>query len=486
MAVTGRQWIFLLACLAFTAWLRFDFYPGTYYGDEEIPLAVVAQMEKNHSLDTNWKLGIWRQPANRWAYSYDQYNFSSYNSALYYLHRVADGVAHDVDPAVFNRVTSVIFQLITLALVFLFTQYLFGATTAVSAALFFSVNPLLVVDAHYARPESFLVLITTLAIALHLLAVKQQKNALLLIVAFLWGIACACKFSLLPMAFLALVITGFKQKHYVIAFISIPVFVLGAFVLAPYLFLRTDITLHGVQALVDQYLGGTSPADMHFTRSDLLLPKYLFIWFGVLTWPVMMAALFNKDDWQRRLAWLGSAVSVAYIAVFSVTSFFNESNLSHLAFAWCLLFALGIDTLLARTASPASRIAFSLLLALTLALPAFFSVLIRTEVFDAASRANLDAKAAEYEQRIGAKCPGSEAITFSQILAYIDSGNPPTLIRLGWMARNEYVVLDKQLHERNYQLIGEFRFPLYSLPHSQLQAIHFPASYRYYCLEAGR
>jgi hypothetical protein len=490
MTLTARLWIFLVACLGAAAWLRLDFYPDTYYGDEEIPVAVVAQMEQHHSLDTNWKLGIWRKPADRWAYSYNQYNFSSYNSTLYYLHQLFGVRSHHINPATFNRVSSVIFQLATLAVIFFATLNLFGTTAAISAALFFTVNPLLVVDAHYARPESFLTLVTTLAIALHLLALKQHKNHLLLIAAFLWGIACACKFSLLPMAALAFALVlfqqhKFEQKQSRMAGLFIPAFLLGAFVLAPYLFLHPQVTLHGVLALFQQYLGGTTASPMQFTRSDLLLPKYLFIYFGVLVWPVMIAALFSADASRRRLSQLGWLVSGAYIIFFSLTSFFNESNLSHLAFVWCLLFAIGIQTLIEKFSGPASHFTPGVLLVLALAPPAVLAFLIHQQVYDASYRAGLESDAATYEAQVKTQCPGADAIEPLQQIAQLISDSPPRLLKISWMPRNEFEQMDEFLRLHHYHLAGEYLLPFHQLPHSQLQSIHYPAAYRYYCLEPG-
>jgi hypothetical protein len=488
MKLTARLWIFLLACLSAAAWLRLDFYPDTYYGDEEIPIAVVAQMQQHHSLDTNWKLGIWRKPADRWAYSYDQYNFSSYNSTLYYLHQLFDVNSHKINPAIFNRVSSVVFQLVTLTVIFFAALNLYGAAAAISAALFFAVNPLLVVDAHYARPESFLMLVTTLAIIFHLFAWKQKKNNLLWVSASLWGMACACKFSLLPMAALAFVLALFQQNKLGktqsrIAWLSIPVFLLGAFVLAPYLFLHPQVTLHGIQSLFQQYLGSNTSDAVHFERSDLLLPRYLLVHFGVLVWPVMFAALLNRNPSIRRLSQLMWLVSAAYIVFFSWTSFFNESNLSHLAFVWCLLFAFGLQTLCDTVFISHTRYSLAILLVLTLTPPATLVFLIHQQVYDAGYRDQLAADDARYEMILKQQCGNADVVDAFKQLAQVNSATPPQFLKLGWQARNEFEQFDELLRAHHYHAIGEFNLPLHQLPHSQLQSIHYPAAYRYYCLE---
>lgn len=484
---TGLFTLFVLTCVLLTIYLRLDFNPDTYYGDEEIPIAVIKHMEKSHSLDTNWARGIWRKAGDRWAYGYDQYNFSSYNSAQYYLNQLFQVTKNNINPVVFNRLCSVAFQVLALITLCYTINYLTGMYGAMAAGLFFAVNPLLVVDAHYARPESFLIFITTLAIFLHLLAIKQTKQNYFFASALMWGVACACKFSMLPMAglcglhFLILQLKTSKKTMTTLPWLAC--FLGGAFLLAPYMFINADKVIHGVQALFKQYFNAGSAGVIRFDRSDLLLPKYLLGYFGAAFWFFIVFSLLHADHFLRKLSLALLAISVFYMLVFSLLSFFNESNLSHLAFVWCLLLAISVEACITRAREKTKhiKIFFMIITAAVIATPALCAFKIKTEVYNPVAVHKMQQAIDAHEKNILDTHPDTRIVDITKqpdILGPAD--NKMIILRVPWNERNELHAFAQVLSDRHYTLLDEIKLPLSELPHSQLQSIHFPASYRYY------
>lgn len=477
------QALLLITCVLIGAWLRFDFFPDTYYSDEEIPIAVVHYMESHDSLDTNWRKGLWRNPAHGWAFGYDQYNFSSYNSTLFYLHQLFDVRERNWNPALFNRISSVVFQLLALVLIFVGLRLLVGPLGASVASLFFAVNPLLVVDAHYGRPESFLLLIVAIAVLCQLRAHQQHKLPGFWVAAFFWGIACACKFSLLPMAGLAALHLLLVQRRPASLGLWLLSFTAGAFVLAPYLFLNADKVWNGVQFLFQQYFNADSASSVSFQRSDALLPKYLLAYFGLGFWLATLYALFARNPFQLCLArWL-LPITLFYIAIFSLLSFFNESNLSHLAILWCLLLAVATENLMhwSQRSGIHQSLALGIFLLLTLATPALYSFRIQQQVYNPDARQLIEKQAADLEARLLADHPGARIV--DPLKQAFNPGEPvtyPLLVKIPWNERNEHYAFHRQLLAQHYTLEASLPLPLGDLPHSQLQSIHFPAAYRYY------
>ena len=479
--------LFVVCCTLLAGYLRLDFYPDTYYGDEEIPIAVVSHMEKSQSLDTNWARGVWRKPEDRWAYGYDQYNFSSYNSTQYYLGQLFQVKKNNINPAVFNRICSVAFQTLALIIICYAINYLIGIYGAIAAGLFFVFNPLLVVDAHYARPESFLIVITTLAIVFHLLAIKKLHRNYFLLSAFMWGVAVACKFSVLPMAALC-ILTSLPQdtsrnKNIFNSAIWLLGFLTGAFLLAPYAFIHADKVAHGVLVLFKQYFSADSVSDVSFHRSDLLLPKYLLGYFGAAFWVAITLSLLHTDQWLKKLAMISLAVSIFYILIFSLVSFFNESNLSHLAFVWCLLIAIAVEASLARARKKTGHIhVFFIVITIAIvATPALCSFKIRTEVYNPAGVQKNQLAIEQMENTIIFTHPGHRMVDLSNQPALLNQAmEDHAVIKIPWMDRKEYIDIAQILASHHYELLDEILLPLHELPHSQLQSIHFPASYRYY------
>lgn len=193
--------------LAAGAWLRFDALGGPFeQPDEPLATYVVAHVLSSPGFDTNWahtQLGNEAGPA--------QYNFSSYYLTLAGLERTREalglrppGESFDAR-TVFFRECSAVLSLLTLALAMGIAHRIGGWGLACAAGLWMAVDPLLVQDSHYARPEAFLVL---LALGLVALALTRGGPVLLrsALAGVLFGFLVACKvtvilwFWLVPMA----------------------------------------------------------------------------------------------------------------------------------------------------------------------------------------------------------------------------------------------------------------------------------------------
>jgi hypothetical protein len=160
LAVKWRGLAAAAAILAGGCWLRFAYIGGPYtQPDEPIAPYVVSRVLSSGGLDTNWA----HTPLGA-DFGVAQYNFSSYYLALSLLERVR--VAAGAHPAaqgiegriVFYRACSAGFGTLALALAMLLAFRIQGWGLAVAAGLWIAINPLLVQDSHYARPEAFLTL----------------------------------------------------------------------------------------------------------------------------------------------------------------------------------------------------------------------------------------------------------------------------------------------------------------------------------------
>jgi hypothetical protein len=303
----------------------------------------------------------------------------------------------------------------------------------------------------------------------------------------MWGIAVACKFSMLPMAVLcalaALLQDRTQKKNIYNVSFWLLIFLAGAFLLAPYTFLHADKVAHGVLVLFKQYFAADSVSAVSFQRSDLLLPKYLLGYFGAAFWVAITLSLLNADQWLKKLAMISLAVSIFYIVIFSLLSFFNESNLSHLAFVWCLLIAIAVEACVARARKKTGHIlVFFIVITITiLATPALCSFKIKNEVYNPGAVQKNQLAVEQKENAIILTHPGHQMVDLSNQPALLDQAmEDHAVIKIPWMNRNEFNSIARTLADNHYELLDEIALPLHELPHSQLQAIHFPASYRYY------
>jgi hypothetical protein len=244
--------------------------------------------------------GIWHgEWSNNWKYTVstpeyriDMYNFSSYLYADALIAGVASQVADrlpdgDPDFLLWSRLFSALAGTFAIFLFYLVARRLFGQTPATVAMALMAVMPLLVQDAHYARPEAFVIALTGAAY-LFLLRFDSHPERLKYLgySAFCFGQLIACKISMIPLAALpALFLVGSKDRRpwRRTAGIWAGCTLLGIFVGVPDAFIHPPAYWHGVEFLRHQYAEGTRPhATIDSTNSLSLTAAYFWQTTGLL------------------------------------------------------------------------------------------------------------------------------------------------------------------------------------------------------------
>lgn len=131
----------------------FTHVSGPYWHpDEPITKGVVSHLCQSGDFDANWRKAD--VPKD---FKYDQYNFASYHMAL----SLYAGITGSTEIARL-RLFSATCCFLTVCAVLLLGLNKANRDIAFPAALFSATTLILVQDAHYARPESFLTLLTVL------------------------------------------------------------------------------------------------------------------------------------------------------------------------------------------------------------------------------------------------------------------------------------------------------------------------------------
>ncbi len=202
------RWLGLAAVAAIGAagcGLRFAHVGGPYtQPDEPVACYVVTRVLNSPNFDTNWAHTQLRNEAG-----VAQYNFSSYFITLSLLER-ARGLAQPrqltgsiQERIVFFRACSAAFGALALGVAMLLALGIQGWTLALGAGLWIAVNPLLVQDSHYARPEAFLTLLT-LGLVWMCRSCGRAPRRRSLAAGLLFGFLVACKATLLLWSWLPL------------------------------------------------------------------------------------------------------------------------------------------------------------------------------------------------------------------------------------------------------------------------------------------
>jgi hypothetical protein len=346
--------LILLAALVFRIVSLSTFDPLV---DEKITRDVVTGIW-NGELSNNWKYTV-TEPE----YRVDMYNFSSYMYADALIAGLAGKLAArlpngDPDFVLWSRLFSALAGTLAVYLFYLVARRLFGQGTAIVAMVLMAVMPLLVQDAHYARPEAF-VLALTAAAYLFLPRFDSHPGRLRYLgySSFCFGLLIACKFSLIPMALLSIVFlapirdrqgeTPDKHGPFIRGIgVCAGGTLLGLFVGVSDAFFHPSAYWHGVQFLLHQYAGASRPhAVIDGTNSVSLTALYFWQTTGLLLL-FSMAGAFVLAMTRRfvLLAALGGPVAF-YLVYFSLQRTFFERNLSHVAPLMAILAAVALTAL---------------------------------------------------------------------------------------------------------------------------------------------
>jgi hypothetical protein len=451
--------------------------------------------------------GIWRgEWSNNWKFTAthadfraDQYNFSSYLYADALVAGVAGRLAPRMpngDPIIvlWSRVFSVLAGTLGVFLFYLLARRLFGARTAIVAAALMAAMPLLVQDAHYARPEAFVVALTAAAYLLLRFDSHRGQVRYLGYAGFCFGVLIACKISLLPMALVpALFLPHLRDRQALLraAAICAGGTLLGAFIGMPDAFFHPAAYWHGVQFLRHQYAEGTPPhASPGSANSIRLTAAYFWQTTGVMLL-LSMAGVWVLARQKRfaLLAAIGGPVAF-YLVYFCSQRTFFERNLSHVAPLMAILAAVALTALSERIPAKSRQAALIGLVALTLA-PALW---VSSELVFIAMRTNSEQRAFQYE--IGVLSAVRDRIDYVQGL--MTQHQLDALIKLAEGARRDYLVrlddyndgftkqnLEELKRRTNWREVGYFPSIFESMDVNTLIAYHSRA-FRYVYLHPVR
>jgi len=453
-----RTWLgpALVVLAAFV--LRAAYYDAGYgHPDETITVEVVGQMRRSGDWDTNWAKAPALEPALR----YDQYNFSSHLYGTFFFYRAVKWVpgleawrSRDQGFWVY-RFFSVLLATAAVAQAWWLARRLTDARTALAAASLVAVLPLLVQDAHYARPEAFVTLLTLVAVTLSLPGGRAAGVWRTLGAAVVVGLLVACKFSLLALAWLPLVAMAADPARRTATRLALGVGVtvvgisLGFALGVPGAMAHPGVFWHGVKFLTTQY-AGLHPPHSHVDGGPVagLLGGYFLSTLGG-GFLATLAGGIARWAWARRwteLALVAGPVAL-FAAYFSTRTVFFERNLSHVAPLACVLAAAGIagaGEWLARMTGARAAVVIAALLAAVLWRPAELTSRLVWTVFPGRGG---ELRAAR-EERIRAEHPGlawrEDALLntapLSQLAEHFASGGAPLLMRVidyndEWSAR---------------------------------------------------
>ena len=467
---------------------RYDFNPDAYFFDDRIPVDVISFMEENHTLDTNWG-----NVANSWhiAQYSNQYNFSSYITILFHSKQLINTLGFDVNPLVLYRFMSMLFQMLAAVVIFAIAIRWFGQVAAISSLAFFVVVPVFSMYAHYARPESLLVLSFSIMIWCHFSFMEKASHKTIGLAALCSAIIATCKISLIPLVALSFCFFIFTSKNRIKdALLYILIFIASCFLFAPYIFIHVGKYIDSVLYLVVQYFGDHPDDGVSLAAIDWLLPEYLFIYLGPLSCLLMLLAVFSQKLNEKCFVYCGLFLSVVYVLFFSLASFFNESNIVHFAPVWALIFGLGFACLVNYLSRFAGNIqaVYPVVLLVVLALPFYISVTANQYIYRDVNGV-IPSQIKAYSQQLLVEENAVSIISGDEIhsrYTEVISGAISTdvIIQVPWYDQNEYVAIHQQLQSIGYRLLGEFVMPLGNFPTANIQMSHFPAAYRFYKLDA--
>lgn len=472
----------LLTLFVLFFYWRWDGWEKNYFADELIPQVMVRHMESHHTLDTNWNHADWRGDYASGAYHLPQYNFSSYHVVLRGLHGAFTGLGLTLPDVVFYRACSVVFQWLAMLLVMHALWREAGCWPALAAGGFLAVMPQAVIDAHYARPESFVTLLVAACLWCGWRTCRlatQRGHGLDAVAAVIWGLAVACKVSLLPMALVAAGcvywrgVRGWALPRWCVCF------VVGFAIGAPMAVLDPAGFGAGVNALLHQYATAVPTTVAGVLPSAGVQFAYLISFFSlpVLVW-LVLPVLQPLPAPQKAMVYWVWLVTVGYVLLFAAQQVFFERNLSHLLPLWAVLYGL---TLAGSIGGQASRWrgAAVLLSLLLLVLPARLSHAVVQTVFRGSSV--VPALLSAHEQQLLHRYPG-KVVVFNPLQDpdLPDQLGKGVLLRVMQVKLPVQWQLNMRLQSAGWVGVSHLSLPLGELPYNQLQINHAPPGVDYY------
>jgi hypothetical protein len=301
--------------------------------DEVLAPALLRQLDR--SWDTNWKhAGL---PPG--VHAGDQYNFSGYYIALHAFARAAHVLPASIlpeSPMRTLRIFSALCAAAALVVVALVTRGEAGASAALFAVLLTALSPGLVMDGLYARPDSF---VTLLSLALLIVYLRRSRlgRVWIVVAGLLVGFLVATKVSAVVYGLLlvpAAVATrpGERPRPSASGALLAALATLAGFAAgAPGALAHPAEFATGVEALRRQYTGEFAPhglgADAPVLARALNGAEWLAQTWGLalVLAGVGLASLVRERRWDLLFALSPFAITLAW---FMTTPVFFERNLA--------------------------------------------------------------------------------------------------------------------------------------------------------------
>ena len=342
----------LLVIVAFG--FRSAHYSENYgHPDETITVEVVGHMRSSGDWDTNWaKANL--EPGFR----YEQYNFASYLHATFGFYRLVKVIpaldewrSRDGGFWVY-RFFSVFLATLAVMQTWWLARRIGGARVGLAAGVLAAVLPGLVQDAHYARPEAF---VTVLTLAAVMLSLPRETFSPWRVfgAAVIIGVAVACKISMLALAWLPLVAllpveggtaAGRRRWTWAVVGLTLTGLIVGFAAGAPDAVAHLEIYARGVLYLSQQYSGLHPPHSplLDNTVTGLLTRYYMSTMGGLGLAAGLGGAMALWRQHRRREGVALTGPVVLFVGYFCTRSVFFERNLSHVLPLACVLMAVGL------------------------------------------------------------------------------------------------------------------------------------------------
>lgn len=514
-----------LACsLAFVAilcvalLLRFDTSKRIYYLDGILVMSAVEVMVEQDHWDSNWKHFRAREiarnpeladrmvalnPALASEIDEDQYNLAGYITFAAAVVKSASALGLDIHPNTLVRFSSLLFELLTLCLIFVIGKRHLGNSAALLATGIYSILPLTVQAGHYIRPEAMLAFIYTLLLYFAL-KLPEKPRISLAALAFLTGIAFACKYSQIAIAMVPVIAVvhfylqrsqGRLAPALLQAGKQLPLatvfFLLGVFLFAPYIFLNFSGYLEGMPSVLNAYRNPVPPnrlADYTYWGQALYYGRYFLQTFGALILLLFLAGMSNLHKQHRLLALLTLSPIMVYFLFFCSTAAFFERSFNPVMPYFCLIAGAGgsvLFSLLQRPGIGQAKIARYMLICLGLVAASYTPTRLSYHmVVDYMGEGRGEERLA-YQRTLLQEFPGywiknvDPSSNFLGEIPEVPKKNP----------RRIYVITDyhdvwtkrylKQLEDAGYLTVGEYRSPFYGLVPNNLTIAHQAGRYVY-------
>jgi hypothetical protein len=332
--------------------------------DEAIVIGVIQSMDATGSHDTNWL-----KPTVPEEFRYPQYNFASYLAATFWWHHLADALIPQSAPDVTRtrlRLFSSLFGALVLPIVAALAWNIGGPTVALLATTLCAINPLLVQDSYYVRPETFFTCLTVLVVWLTALRTRWS----LAFAGFVTGLLVACKISGLTIAWIPLVgaISSTKSARDAsevvrrVAVVGLAL-AIGLAVGVPAIVTNWHTYVSGIQYLRAHYAGAHPPhSPIDGGPSAHMLWTYFRGTTGTIA-AVMFAACAAAVLRQRR--WVTAALVILPVvltaALFAREQVFFERNLSHVVPLYLIGAAIGLAAVGAWLANTGAVVRYAVL-----------------------------------------------------------------------------------------------------------------------------